>query len=436
MEADLTKANLAQANLSGANLAEADLSRADLSGANLTNANLRGANLEKANLQRANLEGADLTNTYLKEAQVSPAQLTRARVLDEADEATSPKNNPQRKWREFFAHLGPYIMTIGALGIINALTSPDFPWFFFPAAGWGIGLSIHFWTVLFGSIPGLSRKWRNFLNHLASYISVIGALGIVNAIVSPEFPWFLFPAAAWGIGLGSHFWTVLIGGGDKEEVKVKAKIELSPRVEQRPAARPAAQPAARPAAQPPLAAKRRLASKTLQVNLDKALAYRQEIERMLAATSDQIASTRMQELAQQVAEWTAAVEDLAWRVDRFQQDPLIRHDLETVPQALKELENRLGSETNAGNRTELERTLTNRKNQMAALKRLQGTMRRAEIQIESTMSALGTIYSQILTGQSTDHVADYSRLSAEVDEEVRTLQDQLEALEEVKLGRG
>ena len=31
-------------------------------------------------------------------------------------------------------------------------------------------------------------------------------------------------------------------------------------------------------------------------------------------------------------------------------------------------------------------------------------------------------------------VADYSRLSAEVDEEVRTLQDHLEALEEVRLG--
>jgi hypothetical protein len=62
-------------------------------------------------------------------------------------------------------------------------------------------------------------------------------------------------------------------------------------------------------------------------------------------------------------------------------------------------------------------------------------MKRAEIQIESTLSSLGTIYSQLLTGQSTDHVADYSRLSSEVDEEVRLLQDRLEALEEVKLSR-
>jgi hypothetical protein len=62
-------------------------------------------------------------------------------------------------------------------------------------------------------------------------------------------------------------------------------------------------------------------------------------------------------------------------------------------------------------------------------------MKRAEIKIESTLSALGTIYSQLLIGQSTNQVADYGRLSSDVDEEVRTLQDHLEALEEVKLGK-
>ena len=62
-------------------------------------------------------------------------------------------------------------------------------------------------------------------------------------------------------------------------------------------------------------------------------------------------------------------------------------------------------------------------------------MKRAEIKIENTISALGTIYSQILTSKSTDYVADYGRLSEKVDEEVHTLQDHLEALEEVKLGK-
>ena len=48
---------------------------------------------------------------------------------------------------------------------------------------------------------------------------------------------------------------------------------------------------------------------------------------------------------------------------------------------------------------------------------------------------LGTIYSQILAGQLAAHVADYRGLLTKIDEEVLTLQDHLEALEEVKLSR-
>jgi hypothetical protein len=82
----------------------------------------------------------------------------------------------------------------------------------------------------------------------------------------------------------------------------------------------------------------------------------------------------------------------------------------------------------------LQRTLENRQKQLASLEELKSMMRRAEIQIESTLSQIGTIYSQLRTGQSTDHVADYSRIAEDVDEEVRQLEDYLDALNEVKLG--
>jgi hypothetical protein len=103
-----------------------------------------------------------------------------------------------------------------------------------------------------------------------------------------------------------------------------------------------------------------------------------------------------------------------------------------VPRAIETLEAQLAHEVNPAIRVQLERTLVNRKNQLASLGLLQNNIKRAEIQLESTLSLLGTIYSQILIGQSTNHVADYGRLSVDVDEEVRRLQDQLEALWEVK----
>jgi hypothetical protein len=173
---------------------------------------------------------------------------------------------------------------------------------------------------------------------------------------------------------------------------------------------------------------------TIQAHLDKARAYQEQIDTLVKSTSGSIVYTRLQDLATQVSEWTQAIEALAQRVNKFQQNSLIQQDLETVPQSIEKLEAQLANETDAATRTELEKTLTNRRNQLAALQRLQNTMKRAEIKMESTLSALGTIYSQILTSRSTDHVADYHRLSDEVDEEVRTLQDHLEALEEVKLG--
>jgi biotin-(acetyl-CoA carboxylase) ligase len=329
------------------------------------------------------------------------------------------------KWRGFFQHLGPYVIVIGMLAIINLLTSPSYPWFLFPALGWGIGLAIHFWSVVLSTMTqNLSRKWRGFLSHLGPYMIVIGCLAAINLLTSPSYPWFLWPAMGWGIGVALHLWGVLLSGDkdDREKEKVKRRVaredaELRQYSAQHPAT------------------KGRLTNQTIQAHLDKARAYKEQINSMIRATSDKNVNVRLKDLARQVNEWAQAIEDLAWRVDRFQQNALIRQDLESVPRSIKELEARLANETNQVTRAELERTLTNRRNQLVSLKRLQSTMHRAELKIESTLSALGTIYSQILTGQSTDHVADYSRLSAEVDEEVRNLQDQLEALEEVKLSR-
>jgi len=360
------------------------------------------------------------------------------------------------KWRGFFQHLGPYLMVISALGIINLASSPEFPWFLIPAAAWGIGLAIHFWNVVMDSTTqNMSRKWRRFLAHLGPYLAVIGGLAAINLVTTTDVYWFLFPAAAWGVGLGIHFWNVLLGSDqEEEEEEDEDEAEHSRTPQERRQARREARQARRHArhesqhverpaeidqppevSAPPVSGSNHITSKTIRVHLDKAQAYKEQIHTLIQATSDEAVNIRLRDLATQVDEWVQAIQDLAVRVDNFQQNSLIHHDLESVPEYIADLENRLQAETNPSTRAELERTLNNRRSQLASLQQLETTMKRAEIQIESTLSALGTIYSQILTGQSTHHVADYSRLAEDVDEEVQSLQDQLEALEEVKLGR-
>ncbi|WP_174265975.1 adenylate/guanylate cyclase domain-containing protein [Gracilinema caldarium] len=44
----------------------------------------------------------------------------------------------------FFGHLIPFVMVNGFLMVLNATVSPGFPWALFPFGGWGIGLLEHF----------------------------------------------------------------------------------------------------------------------------------------------------------------------------------------------------------------------------------------------------------------------------------------------------
>jgi len=167
--------------------------------------------------------------------------------------------------------------------------------------------------------------------------------------------------------------------------------------------------------------------------LEEAQDYKAKIERAIKEATTPTNQTNLKQLSAQVATLLDAIEALAERISSFRRDDIIRRDLQAVPRAINDLESRLSRETDAAIRTQLERTLTNRRKQLESLETLQSTVKRAEIQIESTLSQLGTIYSQLLTSRSTHDVADYSRLSANLDEEVRLLYDHLEALREVKL---
>ena len=51
----------------------------------------------------------------------------------------------------------------------------------------------------------LARERIDFKRHLLVYIVVICFLALINFLTSRQFPWFLFPAGGWGIGIVFHF---------------------------------------------------------------------------------------------------------------------------------------------------------------------------------------------------------------------------------------
>lgn len=167
--------------------------------------------------------------------------------------------------------------------------------------------------------------------------------------------------------------------------------------------------------------------------LEQALDYKTRISQAIQHSTGSAGQIHLKQMPAQIDALTGAIEALVMRIGNLRRNEVIRRDLQVVPQAIKDLETRLANEKSGAVRNQLERTLASRRKQLESLEALQNSIKQAEIQIESTLSQLGTIYSQLLTGQSTSHMADYSRLATDIDEEVRLLQDHLEALREVKL---
>lgn len=72
----------------------------------------------------------------------------------------------------------------------------------------------------------VARERVEFKRHFLVYVIVIAFLGIINLLTSRHFPWFLFPAGGWGIGIIFHFLSAYGHGGlsvEKEYQKLKEK---------------------------------------------------------------------------------------------------------------------------------------------------------------------------------------------------------------------
>jgi hypothetical protein len=249
-------------------------------------------------------------------------------------------------------------------------------------------------------------------------------LALIN-VLTTSFPWALFP-------IGAIMISVLISASniflsDNPQTLVERDAErVARRAERR--ARKQGEPAH---TQPqPIRA-----SQETQSRLNQARAYKREIDRLVDTTSDPLRKDKLRQLSSDVDTWMHTVEEMSQRIDGFKGNQVIQNDLVTVPQSIQKLTTQLNEETDPRVKASIERTLAARADQMTSLQKLQSLMRQAEVQLENSIAALGTIYSQALATQSTTRVADYSHLSSELEEQSKMLRDQLEALQEVKFDR-
>lgn len=64
-----------------------------------------------------------------------------------------------RKIKAFYIHLTQYVVIVGALAILNLFTMPSYPWILWVAGGWGVGVVAHGLRV-FNKVPFLNGAWE------------------------------------------------------------------------------------------------------------------------------------------------------------------------------------------------------------------------------------------------------------------------------------
>jgi hypothetical protein len=169
----------------------------------------------------------------------------------------------------------------------------------------------------------------------------------------------------------------------------------------------------------------------------KALEYREQMEVLLQRTRDGALHVHLEATVNDVSDWISNMFDLARRLDHYRRSQVLQQDRKSVPVAIQDLRNRLAQETNAQVRAQLERTIQNQQAQLTQLEVLDNTMERAVLQLDDTLSAMGTIYAQMqLIGAKDIDSGRAERLREDIADQVYSLHDIVQAMDEVYLSSG
>ena len=242
---------------------------------------------------------------------------------------------------------------------------------------------------------------------------IVLAISILLAFFGPD----LFPAFPW--------WGWLIGGG-----VAWGAIVFSIFKDEKVAAQVAADLLKQK--YEPTAIK----SSDMRDKLIKAFEYRAQIAAAITRAKSGVLRDHLEQSASEIDGWIGGLWEVARRVDTFEGNRTIQQDLQAVPVAIRNYETRLKTEPNDEVRQQIQETLDARRAQWQTLQTLQSTIERGKLQMDQTLSSMGTVYSQLLLMDAKDiDSGKYQRLQDDITEEVKGLRDIADAMDEVYQGK-
>lgn len=166
--------------------------------------------------------------------------------------------------------------------------------------------------------------------------------------------------------------------------------------------------------------------------MERALEYRRRIESQIARTPAGVLRDHLADTARQIGDWIGNIYRLAQRLEAYETDELLKSDMQSVPAAIRSLSVRLETEHDETVKAQVGEVLAARRAQWQNLQELENVMEKAELQMDNTLSALGTVYSQIqLIGAKDVDSGRAQRLREDIAEQVKQLQDIVDRMDEV-----
>ena len=177
----------------------------------------------------------------------------------------------------------------------------------------------------------------------------------------------------------------------------------------------------------------RLNDETLQQKMEEAFDYRSRIAASVKDRRDSVLKDNLEETARQIDDWLENIYDLALRLDRYRSEKdILQRDKHRAQASIRELEQRLEGDGDPVVKRQIEETIDVKKRQLETIESYDKTMERAQLQLDTTLSSLGTIYSQtMLVGAKDIDSGRAKRLRQDISEEVQELDHILVAMDEV-----
>lgn len=168
----------------------------------------------------------------------------------------------------------------------------------------------------------------------------------------------------------------------------------------------------------------------LRAAFAQSLKYRSTIERMVSQSRDGVVKTRLSDLAEKVKQWIAYIYELTQMLDEYQRDPMLHKDPAEIQKELNRIQAGLAREKNPALIAESQNSIAAKQKYLQTSEALRDKMSAAAMQLEQSMDAMVTIYTQLKLLETRDlENINTQAIDHDIDEQVNRMGDLIDGLQ-------